>query len=133
MRQACIIIMAILLMSVIWSCRSVRYVPVETVSSDTVYLNRVKLDSVYVMDSVFIDRAGDTIREWRYRYIYKYKDRIDTVYVAKTDSVQVPYPVEVVEYKTPQWCWWTLGGIALLLVPYIVKLINKLKGLGFLI
>lgn len=119
-------------MSAICSCRSVRYVPVETVRSDTVYLNRVKLDSVYVRDSVFIDRAGDTIRELRYRYIYKYKDRIDTVYVAKTDSVQVPYPVEVVEYKTPQWCWWTLGGVALLLVPYIVKLINKLKGLGFL-
>lgn len=132
MRQACIIIMTIFVMSGIWSCRSVRYVPVETVRSDTVYINRVKLDSVYVMDSVFIDKAGDTIREWRYRYIYKYKDRIDTVYVAKTDSIQVPYPVEVVEYKTPQWCWWTLGGVVLLLVPYIIKLINKLKGLGFL-
>lgn len=132
MRRAQFIVVIILLMSAICSCRSVRYVPVETVRSDTVYLNRVQLDSVYVMDSVFIDRAGDTIREWRYRYIYKYKDKIDTVYVARTDSVQVPYPVEVVEYKTPQWCWWTLGGIALLLVPYIVKLINKLKGLGFL-
>ena len=132
MRRAQFIVVVVLILSGIWSCRSVRYVPVETVRSDTVYLNRVKLDSVYVMDSVFIDKAGDTIREWRYRYIYKYKDRIDTVYVAKTDSIQVPYPVEVVEYKTPQWCWWTLGGITLLLVPYIVKLINKLKGLGFL-
>lgn len=131
MRRACIIIMTIFVMSGIWSCRPVRYVPVETVRSDTVYLNRVKLDSLYVMDSVFIDRAGDTIRELRYRYIYKYKDKIDTVYVAKTDSIQVPCPVEVVKYKTPQWCWWTLGGVVLLLVPYIVKLINKLKGLGF--
>lgn len=132
MRRACIVIMTIFAVSVIWSCRSVRYVPVETVRSDTVYLNRVKLDSVYVRDSVFIDKAGDTIREWRYRYIYKYMDKTDTVYIAKTDSIQVPYPVEVVEYKTPTWCWWTLGGIALLIVPYIVKLINKLKGLGFL-
>lgn len=132
MRQACIIIMAIFVMSGIWSCRSVKYVPVETTKSDTVYLNRVKLDSVYVRDSVFVDKAGDTIREWRYRYIYKYKDKTDTVYIAKTDSVQVPYPVEVVKYKTPTWCWWALGGVSLLLVPYIVKLINKLKGLGFL-
>ena len=132
MRHVPLLIIIILLMSAICSCRSVRYVPVETVRSDTVYLNRVKLDSVYVRDSVFVDKAGDTIREWRYRYIYKYKDKADTLYIAKTDSVQVPYPVEVVEYKTPQWCWWTIGGIALLLVPYIVKLINKLKGLGFL-
>ena len=49
------------------------------------------------------------------------------------DSIQVPYPVEVVKYKTPRWCWWTLGGTLLLLVPYIMKLITKLKGLGFLI
>lgn len=117
------------------SCTSTRhvYVPVETTKSDTVYLNRVQLDSIYMRDSVFIDKSGDTIREFQYKYIYRFKDRIDTLYISKTDSIQVPYPVEVVKYKTPQWCWWTLGGIVLLLVPYIMKLITKLKGLGFLI
>jgi hypothetical protein len=109
------------------------YVPVETTKSDTVYLNRVQLDSIYMRDSVFIDKSGDTIREFQYKYIYRFKDRIDTLYISKTDSIQVPYPVEVVKYKTPQWCWWTLGGIVLLLVPYIMKLITKLKGLSFLI
>lgn len=115
------------------SCTRHVYVPVETTKSDTVYLNRVQLDSIYMRDSVFIEKSGDTIREFQYKYIYRFKDRIDTLYISKTDSIQVPYPVEVVKYKTPQWCWWTLGGIALLLVPYIVKWIAKLKGLGFLI
>ena len=115
------------------SCTRHVYVPVETTKSDTVYLNRVHLDSIYMRDSVFIEKSGDTIREFQYKYIYRFKDRIDTLYISKTDSIQVPYPVEVVKYKTPQWCWWTLGGIVLLLVPYIVKLITKLKGLGFLI
>lgn len=133
MRRAQFIVVIILLMSAICSCRSVRYVPVETVRSDTVYLNRVQLDSIYMRDSVFIEKSGDTIREFQYKYIYRFKDRIDTLYISKTDSIQVPYPVEVVKYKTPRWCWWALGGIVLLLVPYIVKWITKLKGLGFLI
>lgn len=115
------------------SCTRHVYVPVETTKSDTVYLNRVQLDSIYMRDSVFIEKSGDTIREFQYKYIYRFKDRTDTLYISKTDSIQVPYPVEVVKYKTPQWCWWTLGGIFLLLVPYIVKWITKLKGLGFLI
>lgn len=115
------------------SCTRHVYVPVETTKSDTVYLNRVQLDSIYMRDSVFIEKSGDTIREFQYKYIYRFKDRTDTLYISKTDSIQVPYPVEVVKYKTPQWCWWTLGGIVLLLVPYIMKLITKLKGLGFLI
>lgn len=115
------------------SCTRHVYVPVETTKSDTVYLNRVQLDSIYMRDSVFIEKSGDTIREFQYKYIYRFKDRIDTLYISKTDSIQVPYPVEVVKYKTPQWCWWALGGIVLLLVPYIVKWATKLKGLGFLI
>lgn len=115
------------------SCTKHVYVPVETTKSDTVYMNRVQLDSIYMRDSVFIEKSGDTIREFQYKYIYRFKDRIDTLYISKTDSIQVPYPVEVVKYKTPQWCWWALGGIVLLLVPYIVKWITKLKGLGFLI
>lgn len=115
------------------SCSKHVYVPVETTKSDTVYMNRVQLDSIYMRDSVFIEKSGDTIREFQYKYIYRFKDRIDTLYISKTDSIQVPYPVEVVKYKTPQWCWWALGGIVLLLVPYIVKWIMKLKGLGFLI
>lgn len=115
------------------SCTRHVYVPVETTRSDTVYMNRVQLDSIYMRDSVFIEKSGDTIREFQYKYIYRFKDRIDTLYISKTDSIQVPYPIEVVKYKTPQWCWWALGGIVLLLVPYIVKWIMKLKGLGFLI
>ncbi len=115
------------------SCTRHVYVPVETTKSDTVYMNRVQLDSIYMRDSVFIEKSGDTIREFQYKYIYRFKDRIDTLYISKTDSIQVPYPVEVVKYKTPQWCWWALGGVILLLVPYIVKWITRLKGLGFLI
>lgn len=86
-------ILIILLTSAICSCRSVQYVPVESVKIDSVYLSKVMRDSVYIKDSVLIVK-GDTIREYRYKYIYKYKDKIDTVYSEKVDSIRVPYPVE---------------------------------------
>lgn len=89
----------ILLASAIWSCRSIKYVPVESIQYDSVYLNKVLKDSIYIKDSVLLVK-GDTIIEYRYKYIYQYKDKTDTLYVTKTDSVQVPYPVE------KQLTWW---------------------------
>lgn len=89
----------ILLTSAIWSCRSIKYVPVESIQYDSVYLNKVVKDSIYIKDSVLLVK-GDTIIEYRYKYIYQYKDKTDTLYVTKTDSVQVPYPVE------KQLTWW---------------------------
>lgn len=89
----------ILLTPAIWSCRSIKYVPVESIQYDSVYLNKVVKDSIYIKDSVLLVK-GDTIIEYRYKYIYQYKDKTDTLYVTKTDSVQVPYPVE------KQLTWW---------------------------
>lgn len=89
----------ILLASAIWSCRSIKYVPVESIQYDSVYLNKVVKDSIYIKDSVLLVK-GDTIIEYRYKYIYQYKDKTDTLYVTKTGSVQVPYPVE------KQLTWW---------------------------
>lgn len=83
----------ILLTSAICSCRSVKYVPVETVKHDSIYLSQILKDSIYVKDSVLIIK-GDTVVEYRYKYIYQYKDRTDTLYVTKNDTVLVPYPVE---------------------------------------
>ena len=101
----------ILLASAIWSCRSIKYVPVESIQYDSVYLNKVVKDSIYIKDSVLLVK-GDTIIEYRYKYIYQYKDKTDTLYVTKTDSVQVPYPVE------KQLTWWLqfqidVGGCAI--------------------
>lgn len=85
--------MLILLASAVCSCSRVQYVPVETVRTDLVYMNKTVRDSVYVMDSVLVVK-GDTVTEYRWRYIYKHRNNTDTVYVNRTDSVRVPYPVE---------------------------------------
>ena len=85
----------ILLMAATLSgCRTIENYPVETVLTDTVYVNRLAVDSVMVRDSIYIHAKGDTVLEHRYHYIYRYKDRVDTLYLASRDTVSVPYPVE---------------------------------------
>lgn len=120
----------ILLASAIWSCRSIKYVPVESIQYDSVYLNKVVKDSIYIKDSVLLVK-GDTIIEYRYKYIYQYKDKTDTLYVTKTDSVQVPYPVE----KQLTW-WqqfqidvggWAIGIVIISAIIVIMVVIRKMK------
>lgn len=76
------------------SCRSVQYVPVETVKTEIQYKDRLQRDSIHVLDSVFLQVKGDTVFRDRYRIVYKDKQIRDTAYIHKVDSVQVPYPVE---------------------------------------
>lgn len=85
---------AVLLGTAICSCRSVKYVPVEKVRRDTLYINKVRRDSIVKYDSVHVREKGDTVYLEKYRYLFVDKWRTDTVYLSRTDSVQVPYPVE---------------------------------------
>lgn len=94
MRLIHLFITIILLAPAICSCRSVEYVPVETVRSDTLYINRLQRDSVYVADSVFIREKGDTVQIVRTRYIDRFHDRTDTLRMISNDTIRVPYPVE---------------------------------------
>lgn len=86
----------ILLTSAIWlsSCRSVQYIPVESVKHDSIYINKVLHDSIYQRDSIYVERKGDTVLIYKDRYLYKYKNLVDTFYVNRVDSIQVPFPVE---------------------------------------
>lgn len=79
-------------------CTRKVYVPTEHIvySADTVYEAVLRVDSVIQRDSVAVVQKGDTVLITRYRDRYRVKERTDTVYKAKTDSVRVrePYPVE---------------------------------------
>lgn len=81
-------------LSLLTGCRQVKYVPVETVRFDTTYINKVQRDSVVRYDSVYVREKGDTVWLEKFRYVYRDKWRTDTLYVNRTDSVRVPYPVE---------------------------------------
>lgn len=82
------------LLFVIYSCRTVKYVPVETVKVDTTYINKLQRDSIYMLDSVYVKEKGDTVLIEKYKYLYRDKLVRDTMYISKADSIQEPYPVE---------------------------------------
>ena len=83
---------------VLCGCKTVRYVPVETVRTDSVYVDRWQRDSVYVRDSVWVNRwtAGDTVYQDKVVYKWRYRDRWlrDTLRILRYDTVETPVPVE---------------------------------------
>lgn len=76
------------------ACRSVRYIPVESVRHDSVVTILHHRDSIYQHDSVYIKEKADTvlIERWHTRW----RDRVshDTLYMSKTDTIMIPVPVE---------------------------------------
>lgn len=83
-----------LIMCVVCSCQSVKYVPVETVKTEVQYKDRLQRDSIHIRDSVYLQVKGDTIYLYKYKYVYKGRIVRDTAYIELRDSIQVPYPVE---------------------------------------
>jgi len=126
-----------LVMSVVCSCRTPQ--TVERIIRDSVYIDRLKRDSIYQRDSIYIIVKGDTVFKYQYKYSYRDKLVRDTVAVVRRDSI--PYPVEVSKYVERKLSWWqtTLlwsGVLAWLLIilmlwrnGYITKLLSLIKKL----
>lgn len=107
-------------------CKSVQYVPMETVRTDSIYVDRYQRDSIYQRDSVFVNRwtAGDTIYQDKvvWKYVYRDKVKYDTVAILRSDTINVPYPVEC---KLSKWEQLKLnvGGWAISIIIIIVLII----------
>lgn len=94
MRELARIITLIFLATILYSCKSIQYVPVETTKRDTTYLSQTKIDSIYHRDSIYVEHKGDTVYLSKYKYLYKYIEKHDTLWREKVDTIQVVYPVE---------------------------------------
>lgn len=120
-----------LLLLVLTGCRTIEYYPLETVRIDTVYVNKQLIDSVMVRDSIHIYQKGDTVTEFRLKYIYKYKNRTDTLYLSKTDTLSVPYPVEKELTKWQQvkvnYGGWAMGIVFAFILIVVGVMVYKLK------
>ena len=111
-------------------CRQIQYVPVETARRDSAYSQQVQRDSIVRYDSIYIRERGDTVRVEKYRYLWRDRTVRDTLYIFRTDSVQVPYPVE---RKLTPWQrfkvelgGWAAGALSLALVV-IAWLVYKMR------
>lgn len=76
------------------SCQSVRYVPVETVKTDSVRVVDIQRDSIYVLDSVFVREVHDTVYITRWRTEFKEALRVDTFNVERIDTLNTVVEVE---------------------------------------
>ena len=97
------------------SCATQRPATTEQRTTDTEYITRryldslfvasMKRDSVFMRDSIYVFQNGDTITQYVEKIRYRYQNRTDTLYrnivardtvfVERTDSVAVDRPVYI--------------------------------------
>lgn len=70
------------------------YVPIEVVRYDSLLVEKMMRDSVFVRDSIYIKEKGDTIYANKDKYIYVLKQSVDTIFITRWKEVEVPIPVE---------------------------------------
>lgn len=128
-------VLVCILVSLFVGCKSIRYIPVETVTTDSIYVDRYLRDSIYQRDSVFVNQwmVGDTVYQDKviWKYVYRDKVRYDTVSILRSDSVRVPYPVE---HKLTKWeevrltvGGWAIAFIIIVILIVVGRLIYKIK------
>ena len=83
----------LLLFLCLCGCRT-EYIPIESVRYDSVMIEKLMRDSVFVRDSVYLKEKGDTIYKYKDRFVYVYKNRVDTFFAEKIREKEVPVPVE---------------------------------------
>lgn len=111
------------------SCRSIKYIPVETVKTEYKTRDSIRFDSIYEHDSIFLVVKGDTVYKEKYRYKYRYLTINKTDTVMLTDSVQIPYPVEKQLTRWQQMKielgGWAVGVIVILSIVLMLKLFRN--------
>lgn len=114
-----------------------RVAVVAEATHDTLYLNRIQYDSVYVENQTFRDyrpslQGGDcgrpdTVYLEKSHIEYKYKLLRDTVRVVQIDSIPVIRTVEVVktERYIPDIYKWSLAICIALVIVIVIVIVKK--------
>jgi hypothetical protein len=113
---------------IISSCKTttkVVEIPVETIKKE--YINSIKIDSIYVRDSIDRWQKGDTLYITKWHTKFKYINKVDTI--VKTDSIPKILTVEK-KVEVNHIYWWQntlmwVGGI--LSICIIISLIHNFK------
>lgn len=112
------------------SCTSTRYVPITNTQRDSIYIIKERTDTFIQRDSIVQLIKGDTIREVRYKYIERYRNRTDTIYKEQTDTitqvVKVERPLKLREKVMMNIGGFALTGLVLVFGIAILKFTRKL-------
>ena len=105
-------------------------VPVHSATHDTIFLRKVKYDSIYIDRWQRIERKADTVFYDRVKTEFRYRLLRDTVYKTRTDTIPVVKQVPVIRkerYTPPFTKFLACLGIIALGASVIVLLGKKLK------
>lgn len=95
-RMCAIIIIGVVVAVLLGMCSCTRtvYVPQTSIQRDSIYLTQYRRDSIYLHDSVFIHSKADTliVEKWHTKLVKLVES--DTLYIERSDTVRMPYPVE---------------------------------------
>ena len=100
---AFILFLFLLLLSSCKTTSTSAIVPVHSATHDTLWLSKVKYDSIYIDRWQRIERKADTVFYDRVKTEFRYRLLRDTVYKTRTDTVPVVKQVSVIrkERYTP--------------------------------
>lgn len=113
-------------------CKSIEYVPVESVRTEYQDREIVKVQTDTINNTRIVWIKGDTIVDIRERIKTRVVEIHDTTEIVKVDSVRVPYPVEKELTKWQQikmdFGGMAFGAIALVLIAFVLwLLVRRLK------
>lgn len=113
-------------------CKSIEYVPVESVRTEYQDREIVKVQTDTINNTRIVWIKGDTIVDIREKVRTRIVEIHDTTEIVKVDSVRVPYPVEKELTKWQQikmdFGGMAFGAIALVLIAFVLWLmVRRLK------
>ncbi len=98
------------------SCHSQKTVALPQITRDTVYASAIRADTLYVRDSVTVERLADTVYRTRVRTVYRVRSVSDTVRRVVRDTVTVPVAIPAAQEASGRGLtlpWWFVGLSAL--------------------
>ena len=124
------LVLLLLLLSSCKTASNTAIVPVHSATHDTLWLSKVKYDSIYIDRWQRIERKADTVFYDRVKTEFRYRLLRDTVYKTRTDTIPVVKQVPVIRkerYTPPFTKFLACLGIIALGASVIVLLGKKLR------
>lgn len=105
----------------------------DSTSVRTEFVSQVKLihDSIYLRDSVFVEKKGDTIYQHKWRTQYRERLIHDTLIVTKADTLRIKEVANKEVVKSPSffqmWRAYIIGAVVMLLIAGCAFVAHKIR------
>lgn len=120
-----IIGVCLIIVFILSSCAPAKYVPVENTKLDSVRVVDIQRDSIYVLDSVFVQGRNDTVFKTRWRIEYREVLKVDTFFIERSDTINRVVEVEkklskieILKLNIGTGVMWAVPILVLLIVLY---------------